>query len=262
MSDTLGRGRDFRKILLVQHIRVVYGDVVAVDDVSFAVHAGEIVGLLGPNGASTLSVIEGLVTPLSGQAIIEGFDITRQPLHARANLGVQLQSTSFHQDLTVREIVELFAALYGVVLEANAIDNMLEGIQLLDAQHRRTRQLSGGQQQRLALLVATIHTPPLLLLDEPTTGLDPQSRRQLWERIEAMRDAGRSILLTTHSMEEAYAVCDRVVIMDHGRVLVAGVPQELVEQYKNDADVLAVARRGQVTLEDVFIGLTGRAVRA
>ena len=252
-------------VLDVRDLEVRYGAFVAVERAGFDVRAGEIFGLLGPNGAgktSTLSAIEGLVRPTAGSVRVAGFDIHAQSLEARANLGVQLQSTSFQQDLTVREIVELYAGLYGLSMSREAADAVIAGIALSDHAGKRAGQLSGGQLQRLTLAIAALHDPPLVLLDEPTTGLDPQSRRQLWERIEAMRDHGRGVLLTTHSMEEASAVCDRVGIMDRGRLLVIDEPHALVEKHKDDADVRALSRRGAVTLEDVFIALTGRAVRA
>jgi ABC-2 type transport system ATP-binding protein len=126
----------------------------------------------------------------------------------------------------------------------------------------KSGQLSGGQLQRLALATATLHDPPLLLLDEPTTGLDPQARRQFWSKIEAIRDSGRGILLTTHSMEEAHAVCDRIVIIDRGRIIATGLPQEIIDAHKDRPEVRAAARRAEVTLEDVFIGLTGNGTPA
>ncbi len=126
---------------------------------------------------------------------------------------------------------------------------------------KRFGQLSGGQQQRVSLIIATLHSPELLLLDEPTTGLDPQSRRQLWDRMETLKKAGKSILLTTHSMEEAEAVCDRIAIIDHGKILTINTPQKLIEQYEKDPRITAVSRGSRVTLEDVFIGLTGTALR-
>jgi ABC-2 type transport system ATP-binding protein len=251
-------------ILEVSDLHIVYGAQVAVDGISFAVNRGEIFGLLGPNGAgktSTLAAIEGLLKPLSGSVLVVGFDIHREMLEARANLGVQLQSTSFQQDLTVREIIILYGGLYGVYLTEDEVQKILIDIQLQSDANKRASQLSGGQQQRLALSVSTLHNPPLVLLDEPTTGLDPQSRRQLWDRIEAMRDSGRSVLITTHSMEEAHAICTRVAIIDHGTLIATGNPDELIEKYKDDALVRAAMRRSEVTLEDVFIGLTGRAVR-
>jgi len=250
--------------LQVQKLRVQYGGFVAVDDVSFSIFSGEIFGLLGPNGAgktSTISACEGLLVPAAGSIHIMGIDTAQQPLEARANIGVQLQATSFQQDLHVGEILQLYAGLYGMTMASAQIDTMLADIGLTDQKNKKTSQLSGGQQQRLALATATIHNPPLVLLDEPTTGLDPQSRRHLWERIEAMRDSGRSILLTTHSMEEARSVCDRVAIIDHGKIIETGSPQELIEKYRNDPAVQAASRKGEVTLEDVFIGLTGTEVR-
>jgi ABC-2 type transport system ATP-binding protein len=250
--------------LEVRDLTIVYGEQTAVDGLGFSVEQGEIFGLLGPNGAgktSTLSAIEGLLKPKRGSISVVGFDIYKDPLEARANLGVQLQSTSFQQNLTVAEIVKLYAGLYGVTLSDADVERILTEIQLQNDAGKQSLQLSGGQQQRLALAVATLHDPLLILLDEPTTGLDPQSRRQLWERIEAMKKAGRSILLTTHSMEEAQAICDRVAIMDRGRLIAIDAPAALIEKHKNDADVRAVMRLPYPTLEDVFIGLTGRAVR-
>lgn len=250
--------------LEVQNLRVQYGDFVAVNDVSFSIFPGEIFGLLGPNGAgktSTISACEGLLVPAAGDIHIMNIDAISQPLEARANIGVQLQATSFQQDLHVGEIIQLYAGLYGRTMTSAEIDALLADIGLTDQKNKKTGQLSGGQQQRLALATATIHDPPLVLLDEPTTGLDPQARRHLWERIEAMRDTGRSILLTTHSMEEARAVCDRVAIVDHGKMIETGSPEELIEKYKNNPAVQAASRKGEVTLEDVFIGLTGTEVR-
>jgi ABC-2 type transport system ATP-binding protein len=138
---------------------------------------------------------------------------------------------------------------------------ILKDINLDDASTKKFSQLSGGQQQRVSLVIATIHNPRLVLLDEPTTGLDPQSRRQLWERIEAIREKGHAVLLTTHSMEEAEAVCDRIGIIDHGQVITIDTPQALIEKHKNDPEVIRVSRRGKITLEDVFIALTGSAIR-
>jgi ABC-2 type transport system ATP-binding protein len=142
------------------------------------------------------------------------------------------------------------------------IDKILADIRLENSASKRFGQLSGGQQQRVSLSIALIHEPRLILLDEPTTGLDPQSRRQLWERIEASRDKNQGILLTTHSMEEAEAVCDRVAIIDHGQIIAIDTPGELVARNRNNKEVLAASRRGKITLEDVFIGLTGRTIRS
>jgi ABC-2 type transport system ATP-binding protein len=234
-------------------------------DVNFHVKQGEVVGLLGPNGAgktSTLSAAEGLIKATSGTIRVAGYDIRRQPLYARASMGVQLQATSFQPELTVGEIIRLYAGLYGVNLSIEQIQPILAGIKLADQIDKRFGQLSGGQQQRVSLVIATIHNPPLVLMDEPTTGLDPQSRRQLWLRIEAMRDKGHGILLTTHSMEEAESVCDRIAIIDHGRIIATDAPQAIIDNNRERPEVIAASRRGKITLEDVFIGLTGDEVRA
>ncbi|WP_183580453.1 ABC transporter ATP-binding protein [Mucilaginibacter sp. X5P1] len=252
-------------ILKVTGLNVQYGSFTAVKDVSFDVRKGEIFGLLGPNGAgktSTLSSIEGLVKFNAGSVVVDGFDAREKPLYARAAMGVQLQSTSFQPELKVSEILQLYAGIYGVPLTKDKLEEILKEIKLEDAASKKFGELSGGQQQRVSLVISTIHNPRLVLLDEPTTGLDPQSRRQLWERIEAIRERGHAVLLTTHSMEEAESVCDRIGIIDHGKVIIIDTPQALIEKYKNDPEVIAVSRRGKVTLEDVFIALTGRAVRA
>src|SRR5438270_12545307 len=249
--------------LQVKDLRVSYGPKRAVDGVSLDINEGEIFGLLGPNGAgktSTLSAIEGLLKPSSGSILIRQVDARAYPGPAKALMGVQLQSTSFQSELKISEIVKLYAGLYGVPLTKAAISDSLAEIHLGDEASKRFSQLSGGQQKRLSLLIATVHDPPLVLLDEPTSGLDPQARRQLWDRIERFRKEGRSILLTTHSMEEAQAVCDRVAIMDHGKILTVGTPAALIAAHRDDPQVRQAAH-GEVTLEDVFIALTGRELR-
>ncbi len=252
-----------RRVLDICKLSVAYGTKVAVDDISLQVARGEIFGLLGPNGAgktSTLSAIEGLVKPRPGAVLLDGVDVTRHPGQAKARLGVQLQSASFQPELTVRQIARLYAGLYGLRMSRDQITGGLRTFGLDGEAAREFRHLSGGQQQRLALYIAVIHRPVLLLLDEPTAGLDPQARRRLWERIEQIRGQGGSILLTTHSMEEAQAVCDHVAIISHGRLLTVAAPLDLIEKHKDDPAVRRVAH-GQVTLEDVFIGLTGSEIR-
>ena len=254
---------DGTTLLEVQELTVAYGPKVAVDKVSFDIRRSEIFGLLGPNGAgktTTLSAIEGLRRPRSGTVLLNGVDIVRQPALAKAQMGVQLQSTGFQSELTVRQVARLYAGLYGVAMSGQDLDAALTDVGLGRELDRTTKQISGGQQQRLSLFVALIHHPSILLLDEPTTGLDPQSRRYLWTRIERVRNGGGSILLTTHSMEEAQAVCDRVAIVDHGRVLAIDTPRNLIDEHRDDPLVRAAAR-GEVTLEDVFIGLTGSEIR-
>ena len=256
---------ELTEILKVEHLSISYGSFKAVKDVSFNVRGGEIFGLLGPNGAgktSTLSAVEGLLKPDSGKINVAGFDLKQDPLSARSNMGVQLQSTNFQPELKVPEILKLFAGVYGVTINDNKIKEILRELKLEDASSKKFSQLSGGQQQRVSLYIATIQDPVLVLLDEPTTGLDPQSRRSLWERIEIIRDKGHGILLTTHSMEEAEAVCDRIAIIDHGHIIEIDTPQILIEKYKNDPEVIKASRKGKITLEDVFIGLTGKTIRA
>jgi ABC-2 type transport system ATP-binding protein len=240
-----------------------YGETQALAGVDISVPAGTILGLLGPNGAgktSTLSAVEGLIKPRAGTIVLDGFDIRQHSLQAKSRMGVQLQATSFQSELTIKQIVRLYAGLYGMRLSDGEITDSLRDIGLDGEAAKPFKQLSGGQQQRLSLYIAVVHEPLLLLLDEPTAGLDPQSRRQLWSRIERIRQDGGSILLTTHSMEEAQAVCDRVAIIDNGLLLTTETPRNLIEKHKDDPRVRAVAH-GDVTLEDVFIGLTGSEIR-
>jgi len=252
-------------VLQVDSLNVYYGSFQAVKNVSFEVRPGEIFGLLGPNGAgktSTLSAVEGLLKPQSGNIHVAGYSIREQPLYARANMGVQLQATSFQPELTITEIIQLYAGIYGVDLSKEQVASILANIKLQDSANKKYGQLSGGQQQRISLVIATIHDPQLVLLDEPTTGLDPQSRRQLWVRIEAMRDKGHGILLTTHSMEEAESVCDRIAIIDHGKIIATDTPQSIIDSHRDLPAVIQASRKGKITLEDVFIGLTGTEVRS
>jgi ABC-2 type transport system ATP-binding protein len=263
MNEQIGPSSNAAPILDIDGLVVRYGTRTAVDGVSLRIARGEIFGLLGPNGAgktSTLSAIEGLLKPASGSVLVDGIDIQRDPLAAKARLGVQLQASSFQAELSIEQIVRLYAGLYGLRLTKQDIVDRIREIGLDDELGKRFKSLSGGQQQRLSLLIAVIHQPILLLLDEPTSGLDPQSRRQLWDRIEKLRTGGGSILLTTHSMEEAQAVCDRVAIIDRGTVLTVDTPSGLIAKHRRDPRVVKVAR-GKVTLEDVFIGLTGSEIR-
>lgn len=250
-------------ILDVHGLVVRYGSRTAVEGVSLRIRRGEIFGLLGPNGAgktSTLSAIEGLLKPADGTVLVDGIDIQRDPFAAKARLGVQLQSSSFQPELTIEQLVSLYAGLYSLRIAKGVITERIRDIGLGEELGKTFKSLSGGQQQRLSLLISVLHEPVLLLLDEPTSGLDPQSRRQLWDRIETLRTGGGSILLTTHSMEEAQAVCDRVAIIDHGKLLTLDTPAGLIAKHRDDPRVVKVAR-GEVTLEDVFIGLTGSEIR-
>jgi ABC-2 type transport system ATP-binding protein len=263
MNEPVPPAQSPAPILDVDGLVVRYGTRTAVDGVSLQIKRGEIFGLLGPNGAgktSTLSAVEGLLKPAGGTVLVDGVDIQRDPLAAKARLGVQLQASSFQSELTIEQIVRLYSGLYGVRITKQGIVDRIRDIGLDDELGKPFKSLSGGQQQRLSLLIAVIPQPVLLLLDEPTSGLDPQSRRQLWDRIENLRTGGGSILLTTHSMEEAQAVCDRVAIIDHGKLLTVDTPAGLIAKHRDDPRVVKVAR-GDVTLEDVFIGLTGSEIR-
>lgn len=215
----------------VEHLVKRYADLTAVDDISFSVAAGEVFGLLGPNGAgktTTTEIIEGLRRPDSGTVRILGLDLPRHGDAIKQRIGVQLQTTALYQKLTVREIVALFASFFTHALPP---DEVIALVALQEKANTRSKLLSGGQRQRLAVAIALVNDPEIVFLDEPTTGLDPQARRRLWEVIETLRGRGRTILLTTHSMEEAERLCDRVAVMDHGKIIALGTPQDLIREH-------------------------------
>jgi ABC-2 type transport system ATP-binding protein len=214
--------------LVIRQLRKSYDDVVAVDGLDLEIFPGECFGLLGPNGAgktTTIEICEGLTAPDAGEVVILGRHWGEDDRVLRELLGISLQETQFSEKLTVAETVRLFRSFYPRGPDPR---DVIDLVQLGEKTRARVGQLSGGQRQRLALACALVGDPELLFLDEPTTGLDPQSRRQLWELIERFRAGGRSILLTTHYMEEAERLCDRVAIVDHGRVIAQGTPRELI----------------------------------
>ncbi|HET7220242.1 MAG TPA: ABC transporter ATP-binding protein [Vicinamibacterales bacterium] len=214
--------------LRVRDLRKRYKDVVAVDGIELSVRAGECLGLLGPNGAGKTTIIEiceGLTEPDSGDVEVLGLHWGKDSNALRQRLGIQLQETQLADKLTVLETLRLFRSFYG---RGPAPDDLLALVQLEEKRHARVVALSGGQKQRLALACALVGDPDLLFLDEPTTGLDPQARRQLWDLIDEFKRAGRTILLTTHYMEEAERLSDRVAVMDRGKVIARGTPSELV----------------------------------
>ena len=214
--------------LLVSGLRKRFGDVVAVDGVDLTVAAGECFGLLGPNGAgktTTIEICEGLTLPDEGVVEVLGQRWDRDERALRERLGIQLQETQLAEKLTVEETVRLFRSFYA---RGRAVDEVIDLVQLGEKRRARVGKLSGGQKQRLALACAMVGDPELLFLDEPTTGLDPQSRRQLWGIVEQLRAGGRTVVLTTHYMDEAERLCDRIAIVDHGRVIALGTPRELI----------------------------------
>jgi len=214
--------------LSVRNLRKHYGDVRAVDGLDLAVASGECFGLLGPNGAgktTTIEICEGLLSQDSGDVTVLGLGWSRDQSALRQRLGIQLQETQLAEKLTVEETVRLFRSFYHA---GRTVDDVIALVQLDEKRGARVGKLSGGQKQRLALACAIVGDPELLFLDEPTTGLDPQSRRQLWELITEFKAMGRTIVLTTHYMDEAEILCDRVAIVDHGKVIALGTPRELI----------------------------------
>jgi ABC-2 type transport system ATP-binding protein len=217
-----------KSALSVRQLRKAYKDVVAVDGLNLEVQAGECFGLLGPNGAgktTTVEICEGLTPPDSGEVEVLGRRWSSDAAQLRQRLGIQLQDTQLSEKLTVHETVRLFRSFFRQGAEASGV---IARVQLEEKQNSRVGDLSGGQKQRLALACALVGDPDFLFLDEPTTGLDPQARRQLWDLIEEFKASGRTILLTTHYMDEAERLCDRVAIMDHGKVIALGTPRELI----------------------------------
>jgi ABC-2 type transport system ATP-binding protein len=305
---------DAGPVIEVAELRKRYGDVQAVAGVSFEVERGEIFGLLGPNGAgktTTVEILEGLRKPDGGSVHVLGIDVAHQPVEIKERIGVQLQTAALYPYLTVTELLDLFRSFYA---RSRPTEWLLDAVDLGERRHAQTRHLSGGQRQRLSVALALVNDPELVFLDEPTTGMDPQARRSLWDLILRLRDHGCSVLLTTHYMEEASQLCDRVAIMDHGQVLELGTVTELVARRFKERAVhfdtlpgLDLARLGalpavkravdevgetvlytsdvaatigalleeaeqlglepanlgirRATLEDVFLDLTGRALR-
>jgi ABC-2 type transport system ATP-binding protein len=301
-------------VIHVDDLKKCYGDVKAVDGVTFEVARGEVFGMLGPNGAgktTTIEVLEGLRHPDSGSVRVFGLDVVHHPEAIKQRIGVQLQSVSLYPRLTVTELLDLFGSFFSHHLPTK---QLIDAVDLGERAKARSMNLSGGQQQRLSIALALVNDPELVFLDEPTTGLDPQARRSLWDLIKGLQEKGKSVMLTTHYMEESTELCDRVAIMDHGHILEMGsVPELIGRRFKERAvffdsnpklptDQLAglggVTRAAQedgqtvlyskdvagtigallatadglnvephnlgirqATLEDVFLDLTGRALR-
>ena len=247
-------------IIHVSHLTKHYGRFVAVDGISFDVQPGEVFGILGPNGAgktTTLEMIETLLPQTSGHIVVDGFDTRERPWEVKRRIGVQLQSAGFYPELTLVDLLQMFAAMYDVEVDPM---EMLKSVQLQDKAKNFANQLSGGQRQRFSIATTLINRPRVIFLDEPTTGLDPQARINLWEMIEEIKSTGITIVLTTHYMDEAERLCDRLAIMDAGKIVKIGTPHGLID------DLLATGfkrpqPKKQATLEDVFIHLTGKELR-
>ena len=224
-------------VIEVEHLRKSYGSIKAVDDISFRVGKGEVFGMLGPNGAgktTTVEIIEGLRVADSGKVSVFGLDINKGISKIKQKIGIQLQAPSLLPLLRVEEILDVFASFYKRSLP---VDSLLELLSLKESRKILVKNLSGGQQQRLSVAMALVNDPEIAFLDEPTTGLDPQARRGLWSVIEDMRTRGRTVFLTTHYMEEAEHLCDRVAIIDHGKIIALGTPAELISSYFKESAI-------------------------
>lgn len=224
-------------VINVEHLFKSYGDIKAIDDVSFQVMPGEAFGMLGPNGAgktTTVEIIEGLRTADSGRVSVLDLDVARVPAKIKQRIGIQLQAPSLLPLVTVQEIIELFAGFYK---RSIPVDEILDMLALKDSRKVLVKNLSGGQQQRLSVAMALINDPDIAFLDEPTTGLDPQARRGLWSVIEDMRRKGKTVFLTTHYMEEAERLCDRVAIIDHGQIIATDSPRKLINTHFKESAI-------------------------
>lgn len=246
-------------IVKVRNLTKKYGDKTAVNGISFEVKKGEIFGILGPNGAgktTTLEMIETLREIDGGSASVAGVDVAKHPFKIRGMIGVQPQTPGFQDKTTLTELIRMFAAAYGEKVNPK---KFLEEVNLGDKANSYVETLSGGQKQRFSIVAALVHNPKVFFLDEPTTGLDPQARRNLWKLIEEVRDRGISVILTTHYMDEAEVLCDRIAIMDAGNIIALDTPKNLIRQllargFTKDQKV------EQANLEDVFIDMTGKGL--
>jgi len=247
-------------IIKVENLTKKYGDFEAVKGLSFEVYPGEIFGLLGPNGAgksTTLEIIETLREKTSGSVIVNGIDIDKDPAQVKKIIGVQLQTAGFYPGLNLLELLDLFAGLYNEKIDPLMI---LDSVNLRDKAKAKFKELSGGQKQRFSIATTLINKPLLIFLDEPTTGLDPQARRNLWDLIRSIRDSGTTVVITTHYMDEAEILCDRVAIVDSGKLIAINTPDQLIDDlvaggFEKPKEVK------QANLEDVFINLTGHVLR-
>ena len=247
-------------IISVQELVKNYGSFKAVKGISFEVYEGEIFGLLGPNGAgksTTLEIIETLRDKTGGKVTVDGHDIDRSPNEIKKIIGVQLQTSGFYPNLNLLQLIDLFAGLYNRDVDALAL---LDMVNLRDKAKAKVKELSGGQKQRFSIATTLINDPKIIFLDEPTTGLDPQARRNLWDLIRQIRSKGTTVIITTHYMDEAEYLCDRVAIIDSGNIVALNSPDGLID------DLVATGferpkEMKRANLEDVFINITGHSLR-
>lgn len=247
-------------LITVKDLKKNYGDFQAVKGVSFEVKQGEVFGILGPNGAgktTTLEMMEGLRPISSGKIVIQGVDVAEKPYEIKEMIGVQLQSSAFFDKLSLSEILHLFSNLY---IENKDPKTLLEEVGLSEKAKNLVKELSGGQKQRFSIAAALVNDPVVLFLDEPTTGLDPQARRNLWDLVQQVQKSGKTVIITTHYMDEAEELCDRIAIMDEGKIIALDTPKNLIKSllkrgFKPRKEVVAA------NLEDVFIDLTGKELR-
>lgn len=247
-------------IISVKNLIKDYGAFHAVKGISFEVRQGEIFGLLGPNGAgktTTLEIIETLREKTSGEVLVDGLNIDKDALEIKKIIGVQLQAAGYYPNLNLKQVIDLFSGLYN-----RAVDPMklLDTVNLRDKAKSKFKELSGGQKQRFSIATTLINEPKIIFLDEPTTGLDPQARRNLWELIKQLRERGATVVITTHYMDEAEVLCDRVAVVDSGNIIALDSPDRLIDQLLATGFVRPKEVKA-ANLEDVFLNLTGKEWR-
>ena len=247
-------------IISVKNLVKNYGSFQAVKGISFDVQQGEIFGLLGPNGAgktTTLEIIETLRTKTSGEVIVDGMDLDKQPGGIKKIIGVQLQASGYYPGLNLLQLIDLFNGLYNKKVDGM---ELLDMVNLRDKAKSKLKELSGGQKQRFSVATTLINEPKIIFLDEPTTGLDPQARRSLWELIKLIREKGTTVIMTTHYMDEAEQLCDRVAIIDAGKIISLNTPDKMIDDLINSGFERPKEMK-MANLEDVFIHLTGHMLR-
>lgn len=249
----------FEQVIKVKNLVKKYGSLTAVDSISFSVSKGEIFGLLGPNGAgksTTLEIVETLREKTSGEVTVCGFSLDKEAALIKQVIGVQLQSSGYYPGLNLIQLIELFAGLYNCSVDPIQILSM---VNLQDKAKAKVKELSGGQRQRFSIATSLVNQPKVIFLDEPTTGLDPQARRSLWELIRSIQQRGTTIVLTTHYMDEAEYLCDRIAIMEKGKIIALDTPDLLIDQLLESGFERKKEMKA-ANLEDVFIHLTGHAL--